>query len=215
MGQEYFDIYNEKMEHIGTELRSTVHKKGYWHKSFQCWFVYVDNGKQFILFQLRHADKDTYPNLLDITSAGHLSAGEKVEDGIRELEEELGIKVEFQQLMPIGIFTERKSEDYFIDNEYGHVFLYNCRIPMDQFKLQLEELTGMFKVELNELLDLFTAKVETVKIDGYEINNMGERSFISRNVSIKDFVPHDAAYYTKVIDEAKKYLSGIKLSTQK
>lgn len=202
MKQEYFDIYNENMEHIGTELRSVVHKKGYWHKSFQCWFVCKEGCEKYILFQKRHADKDTYPNLLDITAAGHLSAGETVEDASRELEEELGITVDFKQLFPIGIVKEEKVEVNFIDREFGNVFLYFCKTPMENFTLQADEVVGMFKAKLEDARMLFDNKLEYIIVDGYETNALGGKKKNQLKVSLQDFVPHDLTYYNKVLQAA-------------
>ena len=43
--------------------------------------------------------KDSFPGCYDISSAGHISAGdEPLETALRELEEELGIKAEPEQL---------------------------------------------------------------------------------------------------------------------
>lgn len=209
MSKEYFDIYNENMEHIGTELRSVVHKKGYWHKSFQCWFVFKEDQKNYILFQRRHADKDTYPNLLDITSAGHLSVGEKVEDGVRELEEELGVKVSYEDLIPLGVIVEKKTEENFIDYEFANVFLYHCKIPIESFKLQAEEVTGIFKLSLEDVVELFEGKINNAKADGYMIDDRGEKKPISLEIAIKDFVPHDISYYRKVFCTAKEYLGKL------
>jgi isopentenyldiphosphate isomerase len=209
MKQEYFDIYNENMEHIGTELRSVVHKKGYWHKSFQCWFVCKEGSEEYILFQKRHADKDTYPNLLDITAAGHLSAGETVQDASRELQEELGIAVDFKELQPLGIFREEKVEINFIDRELGNVFLYCCEMPMEDFTLQADEVVGMFKAKLKETIMLFHKKQDSIIIEGYEINASGSKKKVNLKVSLKDFVPHDLNYYNKVLEAADKLLRGI------
>lgn len=203
MSTEYFDIYNEKMELIGTKLRSEVHKRGYWHKSFQCWFIIKEDEKNYILFQRRHSSKDTYPNLLDITSAGHLSAGEKIEDGVRELEEELGVVVRYDELIPLGVIVERKKEESFIDNEFANVFLYLCEIPMEEFRLQAEELTGMYKILLNDIIDLFEGKVKFVKAKGYELDEIGNNKPLDLNVSVKDFVPHTLEYYRKIFYEVK------------
>ena len=205
---EYFDIYNDKMEHIGTKPRSEVHEKGYWHKSFQCWFIFKEGEKEYILFQKRHEAKDTYPNLLDISSAGHLSADESLEDGVRELEEELGVKVSYEELKPLGIIIEQKEEDYFIDNEFANVFLYNCRIPMESFKLQAEEVTGMFKLKIDEVLDLLEGRLKNIKAEGYELKENGEYNPISISVEAKDFVPHDLSYYRKILTSAKQYLNN-------
>lgn len=204
--QEYLDIYNENMQFIGTELRYIVHKKGLWHKSFQCWFISKEKSKTFILFQKRHACKDTFPNLLDITSAGHLSTGEKVEDGVRELKEELGINIDFKNLLPLGVIIEKKSEKSFIDNEFANVFLYICNIPIQEFNLQKEEVTGMFKVDLDDITKLFTNKVSCIDIEGYDVNENGDKLFSRRPVCKNDFVPHDLSYYLKILSEAKKLI---------
>lgn len=203
MSEEYFDIYDEKMKHIGMEKRSIVHKKGYWHKSFQCWFVFEEDNKEYILFQRRHKDKDTCPNLLDITSAGHLSAGERVEDGIRELEEELGVKVSYEELIPLGVIVEQKAEETFIDNEFANVFLYKCKIPMENFTLQKEEVTGMFKLPLKGASDLIEGSIKSLEAEGYIIDESGKRKYVTLEVSKEDFVPHDLSYYRKVFSEAR------------
>jgi isopentenyldiphosphate isomerase len=209
MKQEYFDIYNENMEHIGTELRSIVHKKGYWHKSFQCWLVCKEGSEEYILFQKRHVYKDTYPDLLDITAAGHLSAGETVQDASRELKEELGIAVDFKELQPLGIFKEEKVEINFIDREFGNVFLYCCEMPMEDFTLQADEVVGMFKAKLKETIMLFHKKQDNIIIEGYEINASGSKKKANLKVSLKDFVPHDLSYYNKVLEAADELLRGI------
>lgn len=208
MKQEYFDIYNENMEYIGTELRSEVHKKGYWHKSFQCWFVCREGSGEYILFQKRHADKDTYPNLLDITAAGHLSAGETVEDASRELEEELGIAVDFKELHLLGIFKEEKIEVNFIDREFGNVFLYCCGMPMEDFTLQADEVVGMYKAKLKDAIMLFDKKQDNIIVEGYEINALGGKKNVNLKVSLRDFVPHDMNYYNKVLEAADNLARG-------
>lgn len=206
MKQEYFDIYNGDMEHIGTELRSEVHKKGYWHKSFQCWFVFKEGFDKYILFQKRHACKDTYPNLLDITAAGHLSAGETVADASRELKEELGVCVDFNDLIPVGIVREEKIEDSFIDREFGNVFLYLCDIPMENFKLQADEVVGMYKVKLKDAMLLFNEEQESIAIEGYIVNEAGSKYSSNIEVSIEDFVPHNLSYYNNILQAAEHAL---------
>jgi isopentenyldiphosphate isomerase len=208
MSEEYFDIYNESMEYIGTELRSEVHKKGYWHKSFQCWFVFREDNKQYILFQKRHPDKDIYPNLLDTTAAGHFKAGEVLVDGIREVEEELGVNVNFDDLFSVGIIKEEKVEEEFIDLEFGNVFLYYSKVPMENFKLQTEEVTGIFKMDLEDIPRLFDKKLQYVNIEGYELGSKGEYHKIKLRVTEKDLVPHGLTYYYKIYNASKKYLTA-------
>lgn len=207
MQVEYFDIYNENMEPIGSQPRSEVHSKGYWHITFQCWLIFEEEGKEYILFQKRHKDKDTYPNLLDITAAGHLKAGEKISDGVRELEEELGINVNYEELIKIEVIKERKVEDNFVDAELANVFLYNYNIPKKQFKLQEDEVVGIFKAELSEIKKLFKQIAKYIQIEGYEIDSLGKKQDIKLRVELKDFVPHKPSYYMKVFNAAEKYFN--------
>src|SRR5215510_7041074 len=100
---EIFDIYDENMRHIGTKERSAVHRDGDWHKTFHAWVIFRDERGDWVLLQKRSADKDTFPNLLDISAAGHYSAGETMQDGLRELHEELGLtEAKFEDLIPLG-----------------------------------------------------------------------------------------------------------------
>jgi isopentenyldiphosphate isomerase len=204
---EYFDIYNENMEHLGIETRSEVHQKGYWHTTFQCWLVCEEEGKYYILFQKRHKDKDTYPNLLDITAAGHLKAGEKISDGVRELEEELGISVNYEELVPIEVIKEKKVEDHFIDAEFANVFLYNCNIPMEQLKLQEDEVVGIFKADITKIKRLFKQMEKYMQIQGYEIDYLGKKHEIKLRVQLKDFVPHKPLYYMEVFKAVEKFFN--------
>eukprot|EP00580_Thalassiosira_gravida_P006698 CAMPEP_0201639400 /NCGR_PEP_ID=MMETSP0493-20130528/19214_1 /ASSEMBLY_ACC=CAM_ASM_000838 /TAXON_ID=420259 /ORGANISM="Thalassiosira gravida, Strain GMp14c1" /LENGTH=256 /DNA_ID=CAMNT_0048112785 /DNA_START=292 /DNA_END=1062 /DNA_ORIENTATION=+ len=81
--------------------RGRVHVDGDWHRSVQVWIVQKDESqreggdeeeeKVRVLLQRRSPYKDTHPNLLDVSCAGHVNAGDDVLDTtIREMEEELG-----------------------------------------------------------------------------------------------------------------------------
>ncbi|MEK4700857.1 hypothetical protein MKX47_14755 [Solibacillus sp. FSL R7-0668] len=51
---------------------------------------------------MRSKLKKDYPNQFDITAAGYLLATETVLDGVRELYEELGINIAFEELKALG-----------------------------------------------------------------------------------------------------------------
>src|SRR5207302_643541 len=97
--QEYLDIFDDNLEHIGIVSREEAHKRGHWHQSFHCWLIRRDNGCQYVLFQQRGPQKKVYPGKYDITAAGHLTAGETEKNGIRELNEELGLSPAFENLI--------------------------------------------------------------------------------------------------------------------
>lgn len=100
---ELLDIYDEQDQHIGVCPRSEVHRVGHWHHTFHCWLVRDTEAGRMLVFQQRQHNKDTFPDLYDITAAGHLLAGETVEQAVRELEEELGVPLRFDQLTPLFI----------------------------------------------------------------------------------------------------------------
>lgn len=97
MSKEYFDLLDENGNKIGkTKLRTEVHRDGDQHKAVHIWII---NNNGDILLQRRCATKDSNPNMLDISSAGHLSAGDDSLDGaIREVKEELNLDVNKEEL---------------------------------------------------------------------------------------------------------------------
>ncbi|WP_453989811.1 NUDIX hydrolase [Bacillus nitroreducens] len=123
METEQLRIFDENKNHIGIASREDVHRLGYWHEVFHCWFICEEEGTYKLYLQLRSKNKKDYPNLLDITAAGHLLANERVEDGIREIEEEIGIDLSFQDLIPLGVVDYTVIRENFIDKEIAHVFL--------------------------------------------------------------------------------------------
>ena len=123
MSKEYFDLLDENGNKIGkTKLRSDVHRDGDWHKAVHIWII-NNNGE--ILLQRRCSTKDSNPNMLDISSAGHLSAGDNSLSGaIRELKEELNLDVKPEELQFIK--TLKRSSKYtatFINNEFDDLYI--------------------------------------------------------------------------------------------
>jgi isopentenyldiphosphate isomerase len=194
--EETFDIYNAQMERVGTAGRSEVHTKGLWHQTFHCWIVKQTENGPLLLLQLRHPDKDTFPNLLDTSCAGHLLTGESVADGVRELQEELGLQVDFASLIPCGLYAEEdKLPGERMDREFCHVFLYPCDQPHLQYRLQAEEVTGLFFVKLDDFKQLILETSYEISAAGGILTANGELIEAERNVRLQDLVRHDSAYY--------------------
>lgn len=92
MADELIDIFDENMNLLGTALKSQAHREGLWHKTFHCWLARKnDEGRVMVWLQLRNKDKSIYPDMLDVSAAGHVKSGEEVKDGYREVTEELGL----------------------------------------------------------------------------------------------------------------------------
>ena len=123
MSKEYFDVLDKNGNKTGlVKLRSDVHRDGDWHKAVHIWII-NENGD--ILLQRRCATKDSNPNMLDISCAGHLSAGESsILGAIRELKEELDLDVQLDELKYIKtIKRNSKYTSTFINNEFDDLYI--------------------------------------------------------------------------------------------
>ncbi len=92
MSEEFFDVVNERDEVIGRAPRREVHRTGVKHRAIH---VFVFNARGEVFLQKRSRSKDSSPGLWDSSSSGHLDSGEDYDAcAVRELREELGLKVE-------------------------------------------------------------------------------------------------------------------------
>ena len=140
---ETFDVLDENGVLTGEVCtREQAHTLGLWHRTAHVW---IARPSSFLLLQKRSATKESYPGCWDISSAGHLDAGEEPLHGaVRELKEELGISVTGSRLRPVGVLrSERFSEPRgirFIDREFAHIFLWETD-SLPALCLQREEVT--------------------------------------------------------------------------
>jgi isopentenyldiphosphate isomerase len=197
--QEQLKIFDEDRNQIGIASRRDVHRIGYWHEAFHCWFICNEQGIDYIYLQLRSKNKKDYPNLLDITTAGHLLVDETVKDGVREIKEEIGIDVAFEDLILLGVIDYCVVKENFIDNELANVFLYKNENTFYDFTLQAEEVSGIVKAKFTDFAELWFDERDEIRISGFEINNDGNKLMIEENVNRDKFVPHQISFYKEVI----------------
>src|SRR5687767_2706683 len=93
--RELFDVVTADGRPTGrTKARAEVHRDGDWHRSLHVWVAGIgEDGEPFLTFQRRGFGKDTWPGLLDATVGGHYRAGEGLTEALREVEEEIGLRV--------------------------------------------------------------------------------------------------------------------------
>ncbi len=202
---EKLKIFDDHRNHIGVASRSEVHRLGLWHEVFHCWFISNDEGVDYIYLQLRSKSKKDYPDLLDITAAGHLLADETVLDGVREIEEEIGVSVDFDELISLGEIRYQVTKEGFIDKELANVFLYKSEYTFDDFTLQSEEVAGIVKAKFTDFAQLWLGEKNEIEINGFEITDEGEKCTIRKHVSRDKFVPHEVSFYKEVIRNLQEH----------
>ncbi|WP_232696871.1 NUDIX hydrolase [Brevibacillus daliensis] len=206
MEDEWLAIFDEDGTRTGVATREEIHRLGIWHETIHCWFITHEAGVDYIYLQLRSDDKKDYPNLLDITVAGHIMAHETVEDGIREIQEEVGIEVTFDELVPLGIIKYTNTKEEFIDNELAHSFIYASSKTFDEYTLQREEVSGIVRATFQDFYDLWLGINEEIRVEGFIIDENGERLPVDKNVTKDSFVPHEDAYYESVVRKIEVYI---------
>ena len=205
---ELIDVFDGNHKHLGVLERTAVHQQGLWHQTFHCWVVGKHNSQEFVLLQLRSKNKKSYSDMLDITAAGHLEAGESPDDGAREVQEELGVQIGAITLRYLGIKHDIADEPNGLKNrEFSHVFLMRDDRKMSEYKLQESEVSGLVHVPISDGLSLFSGEVDEISCQATRIEN-GETKTFLRSVKVSDLIPRVDSYYLKVFCLARRYLAG-------
>ncbi len=201
---EMLDIYDEQDQHLGTCERSEVHRLGHWHHTFHCWLIRDTVDGRLLVFQKRHPDKDTFPDMYDITAAGHLSAGETFIDAAREIQEELGLPLRYEQLTHV---LDIRDETFgstrhgaFIDREVSSVFGAFSPYELPKYQLQQDEVSGIFEAPLQAMIELYQGKCNEVMASGVYTTDT-TATIHKLTVHREQFVPHEGHYYIDVFQK--------------
>ena len=204
---EQFDVLNCAGQKTGEVMsRDEVHRNGTWHGAFHCLILFEQEGRGYALFQKRASAKKIAPEKFDVSVGGHYASGEDAQiAGPREIKEELGIDVQFNELLPLGrrIFVYCFSPGV-REYEFQDVFLLQRFIRPESFILQQEEVDSVLGMEIEKGIDLFSGKTRHNTFDLYTSG----QAAIRISVSVGDFVPCLDQYYLKLLLLAKRYLKG-------
>lgn len=116
---EYLDIRDKNGNPTGViKERSLVHADGDLHGTSHVWIVKKnEKGSYDLLLQKRSENKDAFPGCYDISSAGHLPAGQDyLTSALRELEEELGIKAQSRNSFISWAYMKENVRKFFMEN---------------------------------------------------------------------------------------------------
>lgn len=156
---EILDIVDENGEPTGeTVEREFAHADGIRHRTSHVWLARKRNGRAEILLQKRAKNKDSYPGCYDISSAGHIPAGDGFrKSAVRELKEELGIDTDENELIYCGDRNVQWDDVFsgkpFHDNQFSRIFLLWRDMEENEFTVQKEELESVKWIGFNECVD--------------------------------------------------------------
>ncbi len=173
---EILDIVDETGEPTGrTVERAAAHSEGVLHRTSHVWVARRRAGRVELLLQLRSSRKESFPSCYDVSSAGHIPAGDGfVESALRELREELGIVASPEELMLCGVRRIRRSVVFaggpFIDNQVSMVYLLWRDVATSELRPQRSELDGVCWMGMDECREMVAGGVPSNCIDAEELD---------------------------------------------
>ncbi|XP_043711165.1 nudix hydrolase 3-like [Telopea speciosissima] len=156
--EERLDVLTITGQKTGiSKPRSEVHRDGDYHRGVLVW-IFCESTQELLL-QLRTDCKDSWPGFWDISSAGHIAAGDSsLLSARRELHEELGIALLDDAFELLFVYLEERviNDGKFINNEFNDVYLVTtlAPIPLEAFTLQETEVSAVKYISWKEYKSL-------------------------------------------------------------
>ncbi|EDP69984.1 Hydrolase of MutT (Nudix) family protein [Flavobacteriales bacterium ALC-1] len=180
---EYIDIVTKEGNPTGkVALKSDAHKNGWYHNTIHLW-LYTRKGE--ILLQQRSRKKKIYPLLWDVSTAGHIDAGEIfIEAALRETKEEIGLTLKPKHLHKIGTFLHETNYGDIQDNEFHQVYIAELTVDLNKLTPQKNE-------------------VEALKLVSFETF----KKLLEQSETNQHFISTNKSYYSFIIKTIKEKLN--------
>ena len=179
--------------------RAAIHLAGDWHQAFHCWILRRSGHE--IVMQRRSLLKDTFAGCWDAAAAGHWRFGESAREAAREIAEELGVAVPFEDLEYRG--RERSSRRFacgLIDRELHEVYVLHDDRPLSDYQPDPLEVSGLATFASVDLVAL--AAGNAIKADALDAVSVGAGGSLAPTeviVTREDLVPYSAARLRRMI----------------
>ncbi|MGL4608418.1 MAG: NUDIX hydrolase [Trueperaceae bacterium] len=198
---ELFEVLDELGIPTGEiKPRALVHRDGDWHRSFHLWIV---KENTHVLLQRRSPKKDLEGGKLDVTVGGHFGAGETLLEVVREVEEEIGLRVELKDLHYLGMRQTQRRYDHAIDREFIEEYAMRCEQPLDHYFLRCDEVSVLYEVPLEKALELYRDG-GFVAVYGYDCQQRTNNALLVE----ADVIEVSRADVVTTLLKLKEWLSG-------
>lgn len=206
---ELFDVLTEAGAHTGrVKRRADIHRDGDWHRAFHLWVAWPDAPDRLVLlFQRRAAGKDTAPEMLDVAVGGHFRTGERLEDVVREVDEEIGLTPRLGDLLPLGTRRAMSRTPRWYDRELQEVYL--LLLPeMPLLRPHPLELAGLLQVTADDIERLYggVPRVEARSAEVTPGGGLGDWRPVE--VALDEFVPVRDRYWLRGAQAVRQAARG-------
>lgn len=187
-----------------TEERDKAYQEGSWVGVFNLW-VFRTIPEPAIIYQVRGKTARWEPNKFDVSVGGHYAAGEKLLDGLREAEEELGKKYTEKEIKMLGRRLNISFDTKGVErHNVVDIAMVEDNSELNTFVLQEEELEGIAVVPLVELRNIFEKAGYFFEVT---INRPDGTTYL-RKISVQDFPTNWDMYHYRVATLLQRYCQG-------
>ena len=150
IADEYGNLTGEVMD------REKVHDLNLLHWEVA---VFIINDKKQVLLQKRAATKRFNLNKWGLC-AGHVDSGENIDDtALREVEEEIGLKLSLNDLHILEKMEVKKRES---NSHLTRIYYVVCK--KENFKVQTEELSEVKWFNIDDVMDMIKNNDDTLTL---------------------------------------------------
>ena len=182
--EEYLDIVDDNNRITGKiAKRSYIHQNGIWHREVACWIM---NKEGEILVQKRAKTKEHAPGKWDIT-AGHVKLSEKTNEAMsREIQEELGIKVNKEDLELFNIVKRKGISTK--NNTFQYQYFIYINQKLNELTIEVKEVEEVKYITLEELKRILIKQDENYTFSKREymkeiFNKLNEKYYMLKSLN--------------------------------
>lgn len=161
--EEILRVFNKDYKYLGVNAsRKSCHQKGLYHETFQT-FLLSKISYSGLIYLSRRSSKKKFPHTYEATAGGHILQDEKIKSGVRELEEELGLKIKFSQLIKVGVTHATNQPNHSAEkglvNEFANIFVLPYGGSIEKIDFDREEIEGILSLPVSSFLAMLDGKI--------------------------------------------------------